>query len=132
MLSITDGDTFRALIGNQNVPIRMADYDAPERDQPYGREATEELTSLLAGGIVQLEHRGSGGFGRTAARVFVGDVDVNFEMVRRGAGWFDPEYAQDEELYSWKTPRGTPRSDCGPSCRRSELSLGCGVDYRRK
>jgi hypothetical protein len=31
--------------------------------------------------------------------VFVGDVDVNFEMVRRDAGWFDPEYAKDEELY---------------------------------
>jgi len=24
---------------------------------------------------------------------------VNFEMVRRDAGWFDPEYAKDEELY---------------------------------
>lgn len=24
---------------------------------------------------------------------------MNFEMVRRGAGWFDPEYAKDEELY---------------------------------
>jgi endonuclease YncB( thermonuclease family) len=99
VVSITDGDTFRALIGNQNVPIRMADYDSPERDQPYGREATAELTKLLADGAVQLEVRGSGGFGRTAARVFVGDGDVNFEMVRRGGGWFDPEYAKDEELY---------------------------------
>jgi micrococcal nuclease len=99
VLSITDGDTFRALIGAQNVAIRMADYDAPERDQPYGREATAELAALLASGGVQLENRGDGGFGRTAARVFVGEVDVNFEMVKRGAGWFDPEYAQDEELY---------------------------------
>jgi endonuclease YncB( thermonuclease family) len=93
VLSITDGDTFRALIGNQNVPIRMSDFDAPERDQPYGREATAELTKLLSAGVVQLENRGSGGFGRTAARVFVSEVDVNFEMVRRGGGWFDPEYA---------------------------------------
>ncbi len=72
VLSITDGDTFRALIGHQNVPIRMADYDAPERDQPYGRESTAELAGLLAGDAVQLENRGSGGFGRVAARVFVG------------------------------------------------------------
>jgi endonuclease YncB( thermonuclease family) len=99
VVSITDGDTFRALIGNQNVPIRMSDFDAPERDQPYGPEATAALASLLSGGVVQLEVRGSGGFGRTAARVFVGEADVNFEMVRRGAGWFDPEYAKDEELY---------------------------------
>jgi micrococcal nuclease len=77
----------------------MADYDAPERDQPYGGESTAELARLLAGGVVQIENRGSGGFGRTAGRVFVGEVDVNFEMVRRGAGWFDPEYAKDEELY---------------------------------
>jgi len=28
-----------------------------------------------------------------------GEVDVNFEVVRRGGGWFDPEYAKDEELY---------------------------------
>ena len=99
VVSITDGDTFRALIDNQNVPIRMSDFDAPERDQPYGAEATAALATLLSGGVVQLENRGSGGFGRTAARVFVGEADVNFEMVRRGAGWFDPEYAKDEELY---------------------------------
>jgi endonuclease YncB( thermonuclease family) len=39
VVSITDGDTFRALIDGRNVPIRMADYDAPERDQPFGERS---------------------------------------------------------------------------------------------
>jgi endonuclease YncB( thermonuclease family) len=26
-------------------------------------------------------------------------LDINAEMVRRGAAWFDPEYAHDDRLY---------------------------------
>ena len=38
-------------------------------------------------------------FGRTVGRVYVGDTDVNAELVKRGAAWVYRKYAQDQALY---------------------------------
>jgi endonuclease YncB( thermonuclease family) len=38
-------------------------------------------------------------YGRTVARVWVDDLDVNRELVRRGAVWFESEYAKDDALF---------------------------------
>ena len=38
-------------------------------------------------------------FGRTVGRVYVGDVDVNAEMVKQGAAWVYRQYAKDPSLY---------------------------------
>ena len=93
--NIIDGDTRSA--GEKSSTEWPT--DSPERGQPYGAEATHELATLITGKVLQVEERGPGGFGRIAARVFVGPLDVNYEMVRRGAGWFDPEHAKDEDLF---------------------------------
>ena len=34
-------------------------------------------------------------YGRTVGRVYVGDLDVNAEMVKRGAAWVYRDYAKD-------------------------------------
>jgi micrococcal nuclease len=38
-------------------------------------------------------------YGRTIVRAWVGNLDVNREMVKRGAAWFDSEYSKDAVLY---------------------------------
>lgn len=38
MIGVTDGDTIRVLAaGNEQIIIRLAEIDAPERAQPWGR-----------------------------------------------------------------------------------------------
>ncbi len=36
--------------------------------------------------------------GRTVARLYVGDLDVNREMVRLGAAWIYRKYSKDQSL----------------------------------
>jgi len=39
-------------------------------------------------------------YGRTVGRVYVGNVDVNAEMVKQGAAWVYRKYAKDQSLYA--------------------------------
>jgi micrococcal nuclease len=41
--------------------------------------------------------------GRIVAQVWAGNLNVNTEMVRRGAAWFEAEYSDDERLYLVET-----------------------------
>ena len=38
-------------------------------------------------------------YGRTVGRVYVGNLDVNAEMVKQGAAWVYRTYAKDQALY---------------------------------
>ena len=49
-LSVTDGDT----INLNDERIRLTCIDAPEKDQPYGLEATEHLMKLLQGKKIEV------------------------------------------------------------------------------
>jgi endonuclease YncB( thermonuclease family) len=45
--------------------------------------------------VVQIDHDR---YGRVVGRVYSGAVDVNAEMVRRGAAWVCCKYASDRSL----------------------------------
>ena len=38
-------------------------------------------------------------YGRTVGRVYVGNIDVNADMVRQGAAWVYRQFAKDASLY---------------------------------
>lgn len=96
---VTDGDSLRVLVKGRHMEVRLADVDAPEREQPYGWQAKLELIDLVRDRHVVIVPRDVDRYGRVVARVWVGDLDVNRELVRRGAAWFYSQYAQDEALY---------------------------------
>jgi endonuclease YncB( thermonuclease family) len=98
-ISIVDGDTFKAKVQGVVMDFRLESVDAPEHDQPYGPEATRELDSLIRGKQLVIVPSDTDRYGRTVARVWVDDLDVNRELVRRGAVWFESEYAKDDALY---------------------------------
>jgi micrococcal nuclease len=100
LLWVTDGDSLRMLLRGRDTEIRLADVDAPERDQPHGWKSKLELIDLVRGRHVVLVPRDVDQYGRIVARVWVGDLDVNRELVRRGAAWFYPQYAEDDSLYN--------------------------------
>ena len=96
---MVDGDTFKAKVQGAVMDFRLQAVDAPEREQPYGAEATSELAKLVRGRKLIFVFDDVDRYGRIVARVWVGNVDVNREMISRGAAWFDSEYASDDELY---------------------------------
>ena len=99
VVKIVDGDTISVQVAGKGAQkVRLVDIDTPEHDQPYGREARQALATLVSGREVRLETHGSDDYGRLLARVFIGDVDVNAELVRGGAAWVFRKYSDDAEL----------------------------------
>ena len=98
-VAIVDGDTFKAKVQGVVMDFRLEALDAPEHDQPYGDTSTSELAHLIRGRELVLVCDDVDHYGRIVARVWAGNVDVNRELIRRGAVWFDSEYANDDELY---------------------------------
>lgn len=106
--SVYDGDTFRAInrTTKEEIKIRLACIDAPEKDQPLGIASRDFLRSLLnKGDKVYLQVVDTDRYGRQVAEVFVppekGDVgdtrlvSLNGEMVRKGWAWFYRKYAKN-------------------------------------
>jgi endonuclease YncB( thermonuclease family) len=80
------------------LKIRLADIDAPEKDQPYGDAATRALTALLLNQRVEVDTVATDIYGRTIARIQVGGVSANAELVRQGLAWGSSRYRRNAEL----------------------------------
>lgn len=98
-VSVVDGDTFKAKVQGVVMTFRLLGIDAPERDQPYGSNSTAELDQLIRKQNLVLVFADVDSYGRIVTQAWVGNINVNAEMVRRGAAWFESEYSHDEQLY---------------------------------
>jgi len=99
IVRVIDGDTLELLTAeNQPVRIRLAEIDAPERQQPYGARAKQALSALTFGQTARVEVIDHDRYGRTIGRVHAGGLDVNAELVREGAAWIYIRYSKDATL----------------------------------
>jgi endonuclease YncB( thermonuclease family) len=79
------------------LKIRLANIDAPEKDQPYGEAATRALSELVLHQRVEVTTVAIDVYGRTIARIQQDAVQVNTELVRRGMAW-SSNYRRNAEL----------------------------------
>jgi len=99
VVGITDGDTFTLLNEKkEQLTIRVAEIDCPERGQPYGNRARQRLAELIFQKDVAVVVQTVDQYGRTVGRAFVGDVDVSAEMIKSGAAWAYRQYLTDEDM----------------------------------
>ena len=98
VVAVPEGDAITVQAHRERVSVRLSDIDAPELNQPYGREARESLAALALGRNVRCVTRGRDRFGRPASRCNLNEVDVSAEQVRRGMAWFFARYRADELL----------------------------------
>jgi endonuclease YncB( thermonuclease family) len=97
--SVVDGDSlFVSIAPSHEVEVRLFGIDCPEGDQPYGNQAREALAGLVSGREVRVEPVDRDSYGRTVARISVGERDVNAELVRAGAAWVYRRYTDDPKL----------------------------------
>src|SRR5262245_60510532 len=86
--AITDGDTLKVRLDSGEVRVRLHGVDAPESNQAYGQHAKELLSDLAFDREVELEVVDqSDRYDRMIAVVFVGELELNTELVTRGAAW---------------------------------------------
>jgi endonuclease YncB( thermonuclease family) len=99
LVRVKDGDSLVVKVQGVAMDVRLAGIDAPELDQPYGREAKRALASLAAGRQLVVEPLDTDRYGRTVANVWNGELELNAEMVRQGGAWFYSEFARNAALY---------------------------------
>jgi micrococcal nuclease len=86
IISVGDGDTFRAKVGNETVTVRLACIDAPETGQsPWGKQSADTLKQLLpTGQSINIRTVEKDKYGRTVAEIFKDNQSVNLQMVTGG------------------------------------------------
>ena len=98
VVGVTDGDTLTLLVDRVQFRIRLAQIDAPESNQPYGKRAKSALSALAFGKQARVEVVDIDRYGRTVGEVFVDGIDVNREMVREGHAWAYTKYSHTTEI----------------------------------
>ena len=100
VIKIADGDTLTLLTpSNQQVKIRLAGIDTPEKKQPFGNKAKQALSNLAFQKQALVEIAAKDRYGRTIGVVFVDGLNVNAELVKQGMAWVYRKYTDDERLY---------------------------------
>ena len=98
VVSISDGDTIDVLIDERTLRLRFAEIDTPEKGQPFGKNAKQGLSDLIAGRNVRVVVDDTDRYGRAIAHVYAGDVHVNKWMVQQGLAWHYKAFSDSEEL----------------------------------
>lgn len=79
---VIDGDTFTT--GSRKRAVRLANVHAPEKGMREAGEATRALQNLVQGQTVSIETVARDKYGRSVAKVKVGNRSANAAMRRKG------------------------------------------------
>ena len=142
VVGVTDGDTVDVRLDSGMVRIRLHAIDAPERGQAHGQAAKAALSALVFGKAVHVEPFEQDRYDRLVARLWLGDLDVNAEMIKLGYAWVYRRYADDAAYCAYeKAARDLRRGVWNPpqpsviapwEWRRRKTLEGRFTDYSRE
>ena len=99
VLRVADGDTITIITDAQKTQkIRLSEIDTPERDQPWGRQASRALSKKVANKSIVAKVSGVDRSDRVIAEIFVGERNINHEMVSEGHAWAYRRYLKSDHL----------------------------------
>ncbi|SFN10623.1 Endonuclease YncB, thermonuclease family [Formivibrio citricus] len=98
VIGISDGDTLTLLSNQRQHKVRLAQIDAPEKDQPYGQRAKRSLSDLAYRREARVEVEAEDKYGRTVGTIWINGRNINEEQLRRGMAWVYTQYAHSPEL----------------------------------
>lgn len=130
---VHDGDTLQLRFAGGKAPCtaQLAAVSAPEKGEPYWKEAAAYLAALAEGRELQVQRVETDRFGRAVCRLFCGETELNREIVRQGwARWHSryagvADYAAEEAeavaarrgMWATLTPRtGEPAAEKEGTC----------------
>lgn len=105
---VQDGDSLKFVQNgrSEEVRVRLYGVDAPEKNQEFAAQSRKKLEKLVRGKNIRLEVIDKDKYGRYVAKVYVGKVYVNLEMLKAGLAWHYDYYAdaaQDASLAKAET-----------------------------
>jgi len=99
VVGVADGDTITVLdAGHKSWKIRFAGIDAPEKAQPFGKVSKRNLSGLVFGRDVVVEHDKIDRWGRVVGKVTVDARDAGLEQVRAGLAWHYKAYENEQSV----------------------------------
>lgn len=99
VVGVADGDTLTILVnGHDQMKVRLAEIDAPEKSQSFGQRSKQSLSDLCFDKEAVLEKTATDRYGRTVAKVTCSGVYANGEQIRVGLAWAYRKYLRDQSL----------------------------------
>jgi endonuclease YncB( thermonuclease family) len=120
VVQVYDGDTYKILQKGKFQIIRLANVDAPELNQYYGKLVKSAVSNLILARIVEIDPIGKDPFKRTIAKVRIDDMPLDSLIVAKGWGWHFIQYshwpelsdyeaiAKKAKLGMWRCPKNVP------------------------
>jgi endonuclease YncB( thermonuclease family) len=99
---IVSGDTLVVRAGERDVVVRLADVNAPQDAQFFAPGARGLLSGMLRNREVRVEVTGRDDAGQVFGRVHFRALDVNLEMVKRGAAFVCWDFPVDTYFTPWE------------------------------
>jgi micrococcal nuclease len=99
ILRVLDGDTFVLQTDDGSIMVRMNGIDAPEKNQPYGKESGDFLRKFLNKQCKVIKHS-IDRYGRTIGDLYIDNTWINLESIRMGLSWHYKKYSKDKILSS--------------------------------
>lgn len=97
VVGVLDGDTVDILTtAKEQVRVRLAGIDAPEKRQAFGNAAKRALSDLVYSREVQVDWHKKDRYGRVVGKVLVGSVDADLRMLELGMAWHYKQYEREQ------------------------------------
>lgn len=98
VIAVMDGDTVMVLRNGKRIKIRMANIDAPEKEQAFGVQSRASLLEMVGKRQVRIDSQAVDQYGRVIAFLAVDGLNVNEAQVRRGMAW-EYSYHHSDRAY---------------------------------
>lgn len=103
VVGVHDGDTIAVRCGQSDqVKIRLAEIDAPELRQPFGKASKRAMSDAVYGKTVGIEPMKKDRYGRTVAHVYVNGAEVEWGLVEAGLAWCYEKYLTQPECHKYQ------------------------------
>ena len=99
VVRILDGDTVEVLdAAKQTHRVRLANIDAPERQQAFGEVARQALATMAYRQKIEVIDKGGDQYGRRIGVLMLNGRDLNAAMIGQGLAWVYARYNSDPSL----------------------------------
>lgn len=95
---VQDGDSLTLFADDRSHRVRLKGIDAPEHNQPWGRQARRALIRKVRGKTVRVDVSTFDRYDRLVADVRLGERDIARELVREGHAWVYRRFSADPRL----------------------------------
>ncbi len=93
-----DGDTVKINDGGLDYKLRIADIDAPELQQVYGKKSKRALMHLCKNALIAVEITGQDKYSRQLGHLQCNQIAVSDYMVKNGHAWANHYHQQHSPL----------------------------------